>query len=187
MTATTLLMALWVIWLASWLVAGLFSSPAATRPPLRQETLYRALTVGGVLLIFWPREGGSLWIGGMAADIPLLLLTLAGFAFAWWARLHLGRLWSGSVTRKADHRIIDSGPYGMVRHPIYTGILLALYATALQRGTIFALAGAAIATLAFYIKARLEERFLGSELGAAAYEAYRRRVPMLVPFLPRRR
>ena len=109
-------------------------------------------------------------------------MTAAGLGFTWWARLHLGLLWSGNVARKANHRIIDSGPYGIVRHPIYTGLLLALYATALERGTSFAIAGAVVATIGFYIKARLEERFLTAELAADAYAGYRARVPMLVPF-----
>ena len=78
--------------------------------------------------------------------------------------------------------MIDTGPYAIVRHPIYTGIILAAFATAAIKGTVFALAGAAIMTLGFWIKARLEERFLRQELGAAGYDAYSRRVPMLVPF-----
>ena len=109
-------------------------------------------------------------------------LCITGFAFAWWARLHLGRLWSAFVTRKADHRIIDTGPYGIVRHPIYTGIILAALALAIVKGTVYAVAGTLLATLGFWIKARLEEGFLREQLGADAYDAYRRRVPMLLPF-----
>jgi protein-S-isoprenylcysteine O-methyltransferase Ste14 len=111
-------------------------------------------------------------------------LCLAGFAFAWWARLHLGRLWSGFVTRKADHRIIDSGPYRIVRHPIYTGIIVAAIAMAIAKGTIYAVAGALLAILSFWVKARLEEKFLREQLGPETYDAYRRRVPMLIPFAP---
>jgi protein-S-isoprenylcysteine O-methyltransferase Ste14 len=88
------------------------------------------------------------------------------------------------VTRKADHRIVDTGPYGIVRHPIYTGIILSVFATAAFKGTGVAFLGAAIMTVGFWIKARLEERFLRQELGAETYDSYRRRVPMLVPFGP---
>ena len=104
---------------------------------------------------------------------------MGGLAFTWWARIHLGTLWSGNVTRKPDHHIIDTGPYGLVRHPIYTGLLVALYATALDRGSVLTIAGATVLTLAFAVKAGLEERFLGAELGAEIYGDYRRRVPML--------
>jgi protein-S-isoprenylcysteine O-methyltransferase Ste14 len=89
------------------------------------------------------------------------------------------------VTVKADHRVVDSGPYRIVRHPIYTGILLAVYATAALKGTVLGLVSAAIITLGIWMKARLEEGFLRGELGADAYDAYRRRVPMLLPFGPK--
>ena len=108
-------------------------------------------------------------------------MVVAGFAFCWWARLHLGALWSGSVTRKSEHRIIDTGPYALVRHPIYTGLILSATATAALRGMISSLVGAVLVALGFWIKARLEERFLRSELGPAAYGAYASRTAMLVP------
>ena len=98
---------------------------------------------------------------------------------------HLGTLWSARVTSKADHRIVDTGPYGIVRHPIYTGILIAIYAGLLTMPGLLNIAGGAVLTVAFVIKARLEERFLSDELGAEAYGEYRSRVPMLVPFWPR--
>jgi protein-S-isoprenylcysteine O-methyltransferase Ste14 len=106
---------------------------------------------------------------------------LAGLLFTWWARLHLGRLWSGSITRKEGHRVIDTGPYGLVRHPIYTGLIFALFATAIAQAAISGLAGAALIAFGLWVKARIEERFLTAELGADAYGAYRRRVPMLIP------
>ena len=80
----------------------------------------------------------------------------------------------------------DTGPYGFVRHPIYTGLIIALLATAVTEATPVALSGAVLIALGLWVKARAEERFLLSELGQEAYESYRRRVPMLVPFLPHR-
>ena len=127
-----------------------------------------------------------LWHAGPALAWTLAGLALAGFAFTWWARVHIGRLWSSSVTRKADHHIVDTGPYGLVRHPIYTGITLAGFATAAEQGTLVAFAGAAVMMLGWYVKARLEERFLREQLGSQAYDAYARRVPMLVPFVHHR-
>ncbi|HVU19321.1 MAG TPA: isoprenylcysteine carboxylmethyltransferase family protein, partial [Rhizomicrobium sp.] len=101
-----------------------------------------------------------------------------------WARIWLGALWSGQVTKKEDHRVIDTGPYRIVRHPIYTGILIAIYATAALKGTVLALAGALLITIGLWMKARLEERFLRDELGRD-YDAYRTRVPMLMPLGPK--
>jgi protein-S-isoprenylcysteine O-methyltransferase Ste14 len=112
----------------------------------------------------------------------MFAVVVAGIAFAWWARIHLGALWSGAVTRKFNHRIVDTGPYALVRHPIYTGLLSAAIATGVARGAWPALAGALILWLGIWMKARLEERFLSEELGAE-YAAYRARVPMLVPFV----
>ena len=125
-----------------------------------------------------------LWTLPISAGWAMVLLCAMGFGFAWWARLHLGQLWSAFVTRKADHRIVDTGPYGIVRHPIYTGIIAAAIALALVKGTVIAFAGALLAAFGFWVKARLEEGFLSEQLGAEAYDSYRRRVPMLVPFGP---
>ena len=85
-------------------------------------------------------------------------------------------------SRKEGHRVIDTGPYGFVRHPIYTGGFLAAFAAAAVHAHLFALLLALFVTIVFTCKAFLEERFLREEFGQS-YEAYRRRVPMLVPFL----
>jgi protein-S-isoprenylcysteine O-methyltransferase Ste14 len=95
-------------------------------------------------------------------------------------------LWSSTTTRKEGHRVVDSGPYALVRHPIYTGLSAAVVATALATATPLALAGGALMIYGLWRKAAHEEPFLSRELGAA-YDDYRRRVPMLVPFLPPRR
>ena len=177
---------LWGLWFATWIVAASWSDRAAKRPGLRAEFPYRIVTLVGAVLLFAVAGGPMfLWSFGRGIDWALFGAAAAGFLFCWWARIHLGRLWSGWVSKKEGHRVIDTGPYAIVRHPIYTGIILAAFATAAIKGTVFALAGAAIMTLGFWIKARLEERFLRQELGAASYDAYSRRVPMLVPFGPK--
>jgi protein-S-isoprenylcysteine O-methyltransferase Ste14 len=179
---------LWGGWVISWLVAAIWASRAAQRPPFLQEIPYRLLTTIGALLVVLqfrrPGLGMIFWDPPAVVGWLLFLIAAAGIAFTWWARIYLGTLWSGSVTRKADHRIVDTGPYGVVRHPIYTGILTAIYAAVLDTPGPFNIAGAVILTVAFVIKLRLEEKFLMQELGAEAYEAYRRRVPALVPFWP---
>jgi protein-S-isoprenylcysteine O-methyltransferase Ste14 len=87
------------------------------------------------------------------------------------------------VVKKAGHHVVDTGPYRLVRHPIYSGLIFAAFATAIQKGTPFALLGVAIVTLAFCIKARREERFLRAELGENAYDAYACKTAMLVPLV----
>jgi protein-S-isoprenylcysteine O-methyltransferase Ste14 len=181
---------LWFFWAVTWFAAAFWSDRSAKRPGLASEVLYRVVTVAGAVLLFAIpiRSYDSptiLWSLDRSANWILFGFAAAGFLFCWWARIALGRLWSGWVSRKEGHHIVDSGPYAIVRHPIYTGIILAVFATAFIKGTVFALLGAVVMTLGFWIKARLEERFLRSELGPESYDDYRRRVPMLLPFGPK--
>jgi len=176
---------LWVAWMVSWAAAAFWSGRTVKRAAIREEVLTRILIPVGAILLFagFRRQDGLSGTAGWT----MTALAAAGFLFAWWARLHLGRLWSGVVTRKADHRIVDTGPYGLVRHPIYAGIILAVLATGIAEARYQAVIGALILAVSFFLRARLEERFLSGELGAAAYEQYCRRVPMLIPFGPRKR
>ena len=91
------------------------------------------------------------------------------------------------MTRKEDHRIVETGPYRWVRHPIYTGLLAATFATVVEMATPMAIAGFGVVVVGMWLKARLEERFLSQELGPEAYRDYQRRTPMLSPFWPGRR
>jgi protein-S-isoprenylcysteine O-methyltransferase Ste14 len=178
--------ALWVGWWISWMMAAFWSARTIGRPAVGSQFGYRLLTVVGAFLLFrtldqGPRAAMMLWRAPVVVQWVMAALVLVGLLFTWWARVHLGRFWSGNVTRKADHHVVDSGPYGIVRHPIYTGIILASFATAAASGSALAWLGAAIMTLGWIVKARLEERFLRDQLGAQAYDDYARRVPMLMP------
>ena len=178
----------WAVWLASWLVAAVWSSRVERRSRSHADYVYRLLTTLGAVLLFdlhlsWQWGATTLWRAGHTTAWALVAMTISGFAVAWWARITLGRLWSGSVTRKVDHEIISAGPYRMVRHPIYSGLLLSVGATAALRGTTAAVLGAAAIAIGLFVKARVEERFLRSELGSERYDGYARRVPMLVPFI----
>jgi protein-S-isoprenylcysteine O-methyltransferase Ste14 len=180
----------WAAFVFSWIGAAFWADRAERRPARREAWLYQSVTTVGIVLLVaggrqFSRAPDRLWSFGPVVDYALVLVVLLGLAFTWWGRLYLGRLWSSSVTKKADHRIVDTGPYAIVRHPIYTGIILACLATAAQLGTALAVAGALMMWLGFWIKARLEERFLRAQLGEGAYDAYRQKVPMLVPLGPR--
>ena len=119
---------------------------------------------------------------GNAGTYILAIVVLLGISFTWWARIHLGRFWSNAITRKEGHSIVELGPYGLVRHPIYTGLILAILATGAAVATVASLLGAVLISFGEWQKARMEERFLSAELGAEAYQSYSRRVPMIVPF-----
>ncbi len=178
----------WDVWIVSWVVAILWSAPTSERPSWRIQAPNLAVTAVGALLLFNQRPGSPtnlfrLWWTPIPGAWTLVGVSVLGFAFCWWARIHLGRLWSGTVTRKVGHHVVDTGPYGIVRHPIYTGILLVSFGQAAMDGTAGAFVGAALMTWGFSIKARLEESFLKGTLEPGAYEAYLARIPMLVPSL----
>jgi protein-S-isoprenylcysteine O-methyltransferase Ste14 len=177
----------WIAWVASWVVASRWSGRTAKRATTVETWVYRAVILAGALLIApWTARtlGESpIWSISDYGAYALVGLMLVGLALTWWARIQLGPLWSSSITRKDEHRLVDSGPYALVRHPIYTGIIIALVATATTEATLVALSGALIIAIGLWVKARAEERFLAAELGPDAYESYRRRVPMLVPFV----
>ena len=180
---------LWVAFWISWFAAAGWSAKTERRVGMKGELAYRIMLVIGTLAFLPPAHGyyGPMRLWRVTHDQAwACVAALAlGLCFTWWARIHLGTLWSGWITRKADHRVVDTGPYGIVRHPIYTGLLLGVYATAAAKGTILGLLGASLITLGVWMKARLEESWLRTELDAGAYDGYRRKVPMLVPFGPR--
>jgi protein-S-isoprenylcysteine O-methyltransferase len=109
-------------------------------------------------------------------------ITVAGIAFAIWARLYIGRNWSGTVTVKQDHELVRNGPYSLVRHPIYSGLSLAILGTALAVGEVRGLLAFALLVFEFKRKSLLEERFMIEQFGAQ-YMQYRREVKSLVPFV----
>jgi protein-S-isoprenylcysteine O-methyltransferase Ste14 len=190
MYADVLFPLFWISWAVSWIAAAAWSTPAVQRPPGSEVWPYRLMLTLGIVLIVGQTSdylgAPRLWDVGRDGGTLLAFLTLPGFGFAWWARVHLGKLWSGSVARKAGHQVVDTGPYAIVRHPIYTGLIAATLVSAVAVGTIVSMLGLGAMILGFWLKARLEERFLVEQLGPQAYDRYCRSVPMLVPFSLRR-
>jgi protein-S-isoprenylcysteine O-methyltransferase Ste14 len=180
-------LASWAVWFGSWIAAIAWSKRTQARPSRGAERLYSLLLYLGFALLILPtfhiNFGPRLWTPPLAAGWLLAALPLLGFGFAWWARVHLGRDWSWRVARKEGQRIVDTGPYAVVRHPIYTGILVAGVATAALEAKWPSLVGLALFAAGLWQKARLEERFLSQELGAKAYGDYASRTGMLLPRL----
>jgi protein-S-isoprenylcysteine O-methyltransferase Ste14 len=109
-------------------------------------------------------------------------LLVAGMLFACWARVFLGSNWSANVTLKEDHALVSSGPYRIVRHPIYTGLLVALLGTAIALGPLRCFLGVVLAAAAWKIKSMTEEAFMLQQFGDR-YMRYRMQVKSLVPYI----
>jgi protein-S-isoprenylcysteine O-methyltransferase Ste14 len=174
---------MWIIWLIGWNIAGLFvhRTRSAEGRLIRLQHIL-PLAIGSVLMMHSRRRpyligrlyesDGVEWLGSA--------VTLAGMMVSVWARVHLGRYWSGIITLKEGHRLIRSGPYRLARHPLYTGFLTACLGTTITASTGDALIGFAVILIAFLIKMRREETLLIGEFGEE-YAQFRKEVPALVP------
>ena len=178
---------LWLIFALYWFIASRTTAKTKARESFLASLPRNALlTLAGALLAARRLSLGMLgwrfvpplpWIWGAG-----VLLTLAGIALAFWARYHLGKYWSGQITLKEDHTLVCTGPYKYLRHPIYSGILLAIVGTALTVGLYRALLGVVLAALAFWWKARQEDAWLSAAFGEQ-FEQQRRRTGRLLPRL----
>ena len=122
----------------------------------------------------WPSGLWPFWLGAA--------ITVAGILFAVWAREHLGRNWSRSVTIKKDHELISTGPYAVVRHPIYTGILAGFLGMAIAVCQVRGFLALAVMFLALWVKLRMEEKWMRSQFGET-YASYARHTAAVVPYL----
>ena len=177
----------WIAWLLYWILAARATNETERRENFRSRmTHYAPLILGGVFLgvpnVLGPMMDGEFHAQTLAWLWPTVGLIVVGLGFATWARIWLGRNWSAEVTVKRDHELIRSGPYAVVRHPIYTGLLLALVGTALSISKWRALVGLVFISAALLRRVTIEERFMTVQFGDA-YRRYRADVPALIPFL----
>lgn len=124
----------------------------------------------------------QLWPTTLALGVVCDCIVLAGAAFTVWARVTLGRNWSAEVTFKQDHELIESGPYALVRHPIYTGLIAMGLGTAIDYGRVVGFVGFAALCGALWWKARQEERVMSKHF-PGDYAEYRTRVHAIIPFV----
>jgi protein-S-isoprenylcysteine O-methyltransferase Ste14 len=182
-----LIFIIWIIWMFYWWLSGRHVKAVARREsPLSRAGHAIPLIIAAVLLALptlpygflsgrvFPRSEYIYRIG--------VFVLIAGLAFSVWARIHIGRNWSGVVTLKQDHELIRSGPYRLVRHPIYTGLLLAFIGTAIARDQWRGWLAVLIGLAALWRKLRLEERWLTEQFGDS-YRRYRDKVAALIPYL----
>lgn len=181
MTAVEVVFA--VVWAAFWMywLLAAFSTKRG-RVPWSHELRIRAVIVGVVILLL---RSGAFRDQGLSTDpwragLGLVLVTL-GLGFAIWARMHIGRNWGTPMTQKDEPELVTSGPYRLVRHPIYAGILLAGIGTAVALNWQWLIA-VVLAGVYFVYSATVEERYLTGKF-PGAYPAYKGVTKMLVPLV----
>ncbi|MGC9947826.1 MAG: isoprenylcysteine carboxylmethyltransferase family protein [Bryobacteraceae bacterium] len=173
----------WVAFSLYWEIAAKNAAAAKTSESKGSRAVHVFLANAALLLEIVPIRGlgrflpaaSLIMTAGLAVEALGLCLTI-------WARRHLGRNWSGEITIKVDHQLIRSGPYKLLRHPIYTGLLTMYAGIAIVTGEWLAIVGFAMAAFAYWRKIRLEEANLRVAFGAE-YESYRRDTWALLPGL----
>jgi len=177
--------ALWIVWLIYWLLRARDVKPSRWRESWGSRALHVVpLLLVGVLIAqrHLPAAMTSRYLPRQAVlDATGTIMVAAGLGFAIWARQHLGRNWSGTVTVKQDHSLVRRGPYAYVRHPIYSGLLLALLGTAVAIGEWRGVVAFVLALLAFLRKIWLEENRMREVF--PEYEQYRQHTAALIPFV----
>jgi protein-S-isoprenylcysteine O-methyltransferase Ste14 len=177
----------WIVFLLYWQIKAFGTKTTQRIEPLASRILRVLIFLIAIVLLSttriplrwlylqpWPTRFWPFWLGAG--------LMVAGLLFAVWAREHLGRNWSRSVTIKEDHELINSGPYAVVRHPIYTGILAGFLGTAIAVSEVRGYIAFALVFLALWLKLRMEEQWMRSQFGET-YATYTHKTAALVPYL----
>lgn len=174
---------LWVMVTLYWVIS---SKPDSTGH--RGSEIFSFIKLGGsALAIYLPLLTGGyiaalIFQPGFVSGIVGLILCIAGIATMVWARVHLGKNWSGNVVLQQGHQLIKHGPYKYVRHPIYSGGLLAMLGSAIILGMIFGFGWVLFCALGLVRKMYLEEDLLQTQF-PAEYAEYREQSRMFIPFI----
>jgi len=173
----------WALFSLYWEAAAKNAAQAQRSESRSSRALHVFLVNVALILVYIPIRGFGRYVPPSAfVMIAGLIVQSVGLFIAVWARRHLGRNWSGAIAIKVEHQLIRSGPYRLLRHPIYAGLLAMYIGPALVTGEWLALIGVAMASFAYWRKIRLEETALDTAFGAD-YDSYRRETWALVPGL----
>jgi len=176
---------MWMLVLTIWAIAAEYENGLIQKRDWRSEAAVVVVGLGWVLLLLrrlpvvadWQIVPSVVWL-----RLAGVAITVAGLVFALWARYHLGRNWDAYITLKKDHQLVRTGPYALVRHPIYSRFMLASIGTALAFGWLRCFIAAALVISVWTYKSGLEELFLIDHFGEQ-YRQYRLNVKRLIPFV----
>lgn len=177
----------WGIFFLVWLLAAIFTKRTVYHEKAAQRLRYLIpIVIGWYLLFRGRRLPYPLNLQVISHTNALLVvassLCICGLVICLWARAVLGRNWSGTITLKENHELIVRGPYRLVRHPIYTGLLAMVIATALVQGHLAGMFAVVLVCISFWIKSSYEEELMLKQF-PDQYPAYRKRVKRLIPFI----
>ena len=181
-----LIIGIWVVWFVFWRFSARKVKPVEQQESIGSRLSYLLPMMLVIVLMLWQDWPG--WLGAQLLDggwpeyWASVALIVAGLTWTVWARKTLGDNWSGRVTVKTGHELVRSGPYRWLRHPIYTGALLALSGSALASGAAAGFVGLVVAICALVYKLRIEERWMLRQFGEA-YRDYQRVSWALLPFI----
>jgi len=189
MNAMSICKDMWIIWIVLWLCLALRSKKTQQRESLGSILSYAVFAWIGAYLVFckvalghWGQS--AVFPAGKWTSCTSVALVVLGLALTFWARFILGDNWSGTVTVKVDHALIRSGPYRWVRHPIYSGLLLAIFGTMIALDQWRGCVALPLLWIAFTIKRLKEERFMRQTFGDQ-YVEYSKTTGAIVPCLSR--
>ena len=177
----------WVVFALYWLVSAFAVKKTAQRESVRIGLPYRVVQVVGFgLIVYYALPRTHLFELALPGNAVLhtvgALVCVFGLGVTVWARWTLAGNWSSEVAVKQDHELIQRGPYRLVRHPIYSGLLLMTLATAVVYGQLGSLVGVGFVALAFWLKLTQEEVVMAEHF-PDQYPDYGRRVKALIPFV----
>ena len=182
-----LLAALWILFIVYWIVSAFKSKKTVKNSYWQKGAIIRVIAIVVIILLFQTNTFRQLALQYDSAPHELLgiigvILCVTGLGFAVWARVHIGRNWGMPMTLKKDAELVMTGPYKLVRHPIYTGILLASLGSSLTDGLWW------FVFFIFYIVYLViysvpeEEKIMMNQF-PTEYAGYRKRTKMLIPFI----
>jgi protein-S-isoprenylcysteine O-methyltransferase Ste14 len=184
-----IILALWCVFLAYWMLMSFRAKKSVDKGrwwkgmPIRAGFIFLALMLMRLPTLRPALHGvqAYVWAAGLPLGLAGIFLCVLGMGFAVWARVHLGRNWGMPMSRKEDPELVTGGPYAYVRHPIYTGYLVAMLGSALGESVVWAAPLLVIG--AFFVYSARNEEKLMLEQFPNQYPAYMKRTKMLVPWL----
>ena len=177
----------WIVFVTYWIIGAIRTRATREKESFTSRFAILLLEIVGYILVF----SGSAGIGflgtrfiprSMVSAILGVVLTWSGVGLAIWARHHLAEYWSARITIKEDHQLIRSGPYSHLRHPIYSGLVLATIGSALVIDEWRCVLGVCLVLTGYCLKARKEETMLGRQFGDA-FQEHRKHTGFLIPRL----